>query len=148
MDRPWWNVHIAEVRRRFHGELVCPLDDCYGIFKMPCDPAGNSGAGAISLAEYCGAKRVLLLGYDCQHTGGKRHWFGNHPNGLANAGRVETWPAQFAKVAKKLQHIDIINCSRATALTCFPRQELEVALCESSLLHLGHRQKGTSRLRA
>lgn len=89
----------------------------------------NSGANAISFAAACGAKRIVLLGYDAQHTGGAKHWHGDHPKNLKNAGTVEKWPAKFSEVAAQLPaDLSVINCSRATALTCFPRGELETAL--------------------
>ena len=90
---------------------------------------GNSGAGAMMLAYYAGARRVIMLGYDCQHTGGVKHWHGDHPPKLGNATRPEMWERGFAKVAHDLADIEIINASRVTALTCFPRMSLEDALC-------------------
>lgn len=92
------------------------------------NPHGNSGCGAISLACFAGARRVLMLGYDCQKTGGKTHWHGDHPKGLGNAGSVHKWPAQFASLKAKMSGVEIINCSRETALTVFPRASLEQTL--------------------
>ena len=91
---------------------------------------GNSGTSAISLAISCGAKRIILLGYDCQRTGGKVHWHGDHPKGLGNAASLDKWPRQFASVAKYAAErgVTVENCSRATALTCFARKALEEAL--------------------
>ena len=69
-----------------------------------------------------------LSGYDCQHTGGKAHWHGNHPKGLGNAGSVDKWPNQFRMLAARLPNIKIINCTRETALNVFPRGTLEEVL--------------------
>lgn len=92
--------------------------------------AMNSGAGAIAAAHHFGARRVILLGYDCQHTGGRKHWHGDHPEGggSGNAGSVGKWPAQFLELVRHLAGVEVINCSRETALTVFPRAQLEDVL--------------------
>jgi hypothetical protein len=87
----------------------------------------NSGAGAILLAQYLGASNVILLGYDCQRTNGESHWHGDHQQPLSQSLRFYVWRQQFAAIAKK--HSNIINCSRETALTCFPRRSLADGLC-------------------
>lgn len=93
----------------------------------------NSGYQAIGLAYTWGAARVILLGYDCQFSGGKRHWFGDHPRGLNNATGIECWKRAFPKLAKDAEHVGlaIVNASRQTALTCFPRMSIEDALHHS-----------------
>lgn len=90
---------------------------------------GNSGYQAIGLAHAWGAERVVLLGYDMQRTGGKSHWHGDHKGGLPNLGpAMTTWPAKFATIAAQWPHV--VNASRQTALTCFPRVTLADALAE------------------
>lgn len=92
--------------------------------------ASNSGLGAIYLAKSRGARRIILLGYDCKVSeDGKRHWHGDHPQGLGNANGVASWPAQFLRSLPNLVGITVINCSRDTALTMYARMELEEALC-------------------
>lgn len=131
MDKQWWDVHLAEVKASFRGELLSRRNIA-GVRDARVPVAtSNSGAGAIALAASRGARRILLAGYDAQHTGGQRHWHGNHPAGCAgNAGpkTVAKWPAQFRDIRNRLANTDIINCSRATALTVFPRVQLEEAL--------------------
>lgn len=73
-----------------------------------------------------------MLGYDCQRTGGKVHWHGDHPKGLGNAGSMPKWPQQFAKLKAAMAGVEIINCSRETALTCFTRGDLETCLAEAA----------------
>jgi hypothetical protein len=137
MDEPWWAQHIQEVREVFRGDLCSSSQHVkrhgvrsLGTMGRGWNPYGNSGAGAVSLACLAGARRVLMLGYDCQNTGGKVHWHGNHPRGLGNAGSMAKWPAQFAKLASSVAPtgVEVINCSRATALTVFPRSDLESEL--------------------
>lgn len=88
----------------------------------------NSGAAALAQAAWWGAKRIVLLGYDCQHTGGRKHWHADHPGKLGNADGVADWPAQFAVVLPRLRGIEVVNASRETALCLFPRASLEEAL--------------------
>ncbi len=71
---------------------------------------------------------MILLGYDCQLTGGRAHWHVDHPGGLGNAGSVAKWPAQFAELAARLSGADVVNASRQTGLEVFPRSDLADAL--------------------
>lgn len=131
MDRQWWDVHLAEINRIFTGARYStnPLHRrCQAKRLTEFNAYGNSGAACISLAAAGGAGRIILLGYDCQKTDGKAHWHGDHPPSLGNAGQINKWAEKFAKQAKDLSSIEIINCSRATALACWPRQTLEIAL--------------------
>lgn len=88
----------------------------------------NSGYQAINLAYHLGARKVILLGYDMQTTDGKAHWFGHHPDKVVSS--HNSWLRHYdslAKHAKKLD-LEIVNCSRQTALTCFERKPLETVL--------------------
>jgi hypothetical protein len=133
MDRKWWEVHVGEVDAVFAGER-CTRGKLPGRFRAThlqhMEHFNNSGAAAISLAAYRGAKRVLMLGYDCQRTGGKAHWHGDHPKGMGNAGSMNKWATSFGDLARALagRGVEVINCTRETALTCFPRATLEHSL--------------------
>lgn len=135
-DGRWWREHGDEVVKVFGGEkLTCsPMGKSLGVTTLHQQPwfqgFNNSGAAAISLAIVGGAKRIVLLGYDCQKTGGKTHWHGSHPKTLGDALSLPRWPFHFKQVAKlaKAAGADVVNCSRATALTCFLRAELEDTL--------------------
>lgn len=134
MDRQWWEVHLDEVNRTFKGVRYStnPLPPQFLTKNLSMEqfPAyGNSGAACLTLAQQAGAARVIMLGYDCQFTNNQAHWHGNHPRTLDNAKYVNTWPAKFAKQAADLMvGIEVINCSRATALDCYPRAKLEDVL--------------------
>lgn len=81
------------------------------------------------MAVYMGAKNVVMLGFDCQHTGGHAHWHGNHPAGLGNAGSVNKWPAKFEALKRDIAgKAKVVNASRTSALTMFERVDLEQAL--------------------
>ena len=96
---------------------------------------GNSGHMAIQYAVDQGAKYVALLGFDQSKTGGKAHCHIDHPKqtqdgartNMANAGGIAAWPRLMDKTAVDLQQrgIEVVNLSRATALTCFPRLTVE-----------------------
>lgn len=134
MDAGWWRDHLAAVERGFAGER-------WGYVRFPGVRAtkgelyprgwGNSGSFAISLAVVAGAARIVLLGYDCQFApDGRKHWHDDHPPHLGNAKSVGRWPYQFELVAKYAtdRGVRVVNCSRATALTCFERGSLEKQL--------------------
>lgn len=134
MDKQWWDKHGAEARATFSGERFStnPLPVNYGVQRLTadrCKSYGNSGAACIALAIARGARRVIMLGYDCQHTGGVTHWHGSHPKGLGDAGSVNRWPEKFKQLKAELGHrAQIVNASRVTALEIFERQGLEACL--------------------
>jgi hypothetical protein len=124
MDRQWWKQYGADAAREFPGRKIAPhvIDGA----ELRTIVAGNSGAGAIMLAAEMGARRIVLLGYDGAHTGGFAHWHEDYPKGMGNAGSVKKWPGQFAAVLKALPPgVEVINASRASALTLWPMLPLE-----------------------
>lgn len=90
---------------------------------------GNSGFQAINLAVHFGATRILLLGYDMSRHGGKSHWFGEHPKGWLPS-NYPAFVASFQSLVKPLARlgVEVINCSRVTALKTFPRMTIDEAL--------------------
>jgi hypothetical protein len=132
MDGDWWKQYLVEARATFLGArfTVNNIGKVHGVKVMakPFTAFGNSGSGAINLAYAAGAKKIILLGYDCQHTDGKRHWHGNHPKGMGNADVFAKWPAQFKRLADHLKGVNVVNCTRQTALDVFPKKRLEAVL--------------------
>ena len=112
-----------------------------GLAKPPFIHGTNGGIEAVSIAALKGARRILLLGYDMGATG-SGHWFGDHPDAVTLPdGRVErltTMDAhefalargEFAALAIDLDAagIEVINCTRTTALECFPRKPIQECL--------------------
>ena len=148
-DKVWWQKHIDAVKQCFTGQLYTQYrndaEKAYalenGIQALPgAHSAGlgrdllhygsNSGYQAINLAYLMGATHINLLGYDMSQTGGKNHWFGNHPNGLTN-GNYESFIPRFDSLAKDLaaEGIEVVNYSRATKLNQFRRACLDSGLC-------------------
>ncbi len=136
-DPPWWAQHLAEVRATFRGRLFTQsLHPRKGVecarrsprFKSFC----NAGTDAIALAVAAGAPRVVMLGYDCALNGGRAH---HHPDyiGLRNCDTLPLWPARFARLEEWAgRRATVVNASRQSALTCFPRVVLEHELLDSA----------------
>lgn len=142
-DRKWWDVNVGAVRAGFHGQTwTCDAHAVkrYKLTHVKALPhpflsttpgvihtGRNSGYQAINLAYMLGARRVVLLGYDMQRTGGRGHFFGDHPRGLRNDD-----PGQYVGCFNAMQPervgLEVINCTRETALRCFPRKRLEDVL--------------------
>jgi len=121
---------LNEVNRDFVGQRFSTNNLPAKFMSTYLSPAkfkayGNSGAGGVSLALFGDAARVIMLGFDCQHTGGQAHWHGNHPRGLANAKQIDRWPALFKQLRDDHPDAEIINASRVTALDMFPRKDIE-----------------------
>ncbi|MEX1840928.1 hypothetical protein KMW40_10945 [Enterobacter cloacae] len=130
-DCCWWEEYgagITSEAARWCGDEFTARR--FGINWLPSAIPGsfNSGQRAIELAIHLGASRVLLLGYDCSIRHGT-HWHGNHAL-LSNPNKfsVARWQDEFSRLRAVAGGVEIINCSRFTRLTCFPRQSLETAL--------------------
>ena len=139
-DRKWWDRNHDRVPGhmvRYSAEQ-CPSE--YGVTQVEgehraglcTDPwkvyyGENSGHQAINIAYHLGATDVALLGYDMQYTGGIAHWFGDH-QGLNNPSEnhLARWAIMMETMAKDCirEGMRVTNCSRDTALTCFPRMEI------------------------
>lgn len=91
----------------------------------------NGGYQALQVAVRAGAQRVLLLGYDMQPgPNGKAHYFGQHPAPLKKKMPFDEWRHAFSTIVEPLKSlgVEVVNCSRETALTCFPLKSLREAL--------------------
>lgn len=132
-DAKWWREYQDQVAqfagRKLSGSLLAvkygaePVQPWFSIYR-------NSGCCAISLALAAGAERVVMLGYDGGFHDGRAHWHADHPKPMGNADTVADWPRLFGIVAKNARRagIPVINASRRTALTCFPRADLQTVL--------------------
>jgi len=94
---------------------------------------GNGGYQAVNLALLLGARQILLLGYDLATSPtGRLHSYPNHGGVLANPDSdcFLRWRKSFETMVPDLERaaIDIVNCSPASALDCFPKAPLEAVL--------------------
>lgn len=123
LNRSWTGSQgVAQRFRLQWADLTAWRDAAWGA-------ALSSGHGAAALADVWGAREVILVGYDMQRTGGRNHWHPDH-RGAENCSLVATWPSLFERISG-LFSARVVNASRETAVTCFPRERLEEALCRS-----------------
>ncbi|WP_086925409.1 hypothetical protein [Variovorax sp. JS1663] len=101
--------------------------DGFEPHRMGVRTGGNSGYQAVHIAIHGEASRILLCGFDMSNRAGL-HWHGAHPAPLRNTDdhSYTRWADRFA--ALKDIGPEIINCTPASAITCFPRLDLYEAL--------------------
>lgn len=74
---------------------------------------GNSGFQALNLAVQFGARKILLIGFDCQGRSGA-HWYGrNNAPGMNNPSdsNFARWLRAFGNAAQQLKDRDVVNAS-------------------------------------
>jgi hypothetical protein len=144
MESIWWEAYKPEFPGAKFSPSVIPPWIYRGVTSIyskegagfSLDPGyiheGCSGFGAINLALLMGARRIILLGFDCKSSGGKRHFFGDHVAGLSNPteGEYRRWLEHYEGALPSLARagVEVINCGRDTAITAFPRMTIEEAL--------------------
>lgn len=145
-DQRWWEHNLADIRKSFTGQLWMQWhNDTTRVFAEKnginavkgvggsglgdgCIKHGaNSGHQAICLAHtVLEATEINLLGFDMGKTGGKNHWFGDHPKGFTN-GNYEGFVDNFNKLASDLKAagVKVVNYSRESRLTQFERGNID-----------------------
>ena len=101
------------------------LTDAVGVVGS----GGNSGFQATNLAVQFGARRIVLIGFDCQgpHWYGRNNWHGgNNPD----VGSFRRWIAAWTRSAPVLKKLDVevVNASPVSAITAFPKAGLAETL--------------------
>lgn len=141
-DYRFWRVYRKSVARTFTGErwtASLAAAEAFGLRYQPMGPScrydprnrvvggANSGHQAIHLAALWGARRILLVGFDMQQTGGQAHWHGLHLGRLPNADKFYHWIEQMQELARGLARarVEVINCTTVSALQCFQRAKLD-----------------------
>lgn len=134
-DEWWWDQNIADVNVGFHGERWTQSAEAarkYGLgyirserkpgLGRECIHQGaNSGYQAINLAYLRGATRIVLLGFDMNKHRGRTHW--HDPHRVGDSHPYDLWRELMAPLAEDLKAagVEVLNASRRTDLTCFPR---------------------------
>lgn len=136
-DHTWWAANFNDVpadKCRFTSVHATATQFSINYFEPPVRGSFNSGQRAILLAKHLGAKRIILLGYDCSLKAGI-HWHGKHERGLRNpdADSLKRWRGEFRQVLPVVGEGNIINCTRHTELDMFQVGNLEEELCKSFL---------------
>jgi hypothetical protein len=141
-DWDWWAEHYKAVEKGFKGKRYTHStethqhanpDAGFNLNRIPgkslpglgkdCIHYGkNGGYQAVNLAYLLGAKTIILLGFDMMATG---HWFGDHKGRLNRPSPYHDFIAAFKTINPDDYGLEIINCTRETALTCFPVVPLE-----------------------
>ena len=138
-DYSWWKNHWEAVKSvqcmkvsQTHGNRPLPdlplwlVEGQHGVDmgSKRLQFGANSGFAGVHLASLWNAAKIALLGFDMSMKG-KRHWFGDHPGDMNKKSNYETWVANFERANCPTP---IINCSRETALTCYPRANIQEVL--------------------
>ena len=138
-DTDWWQLHNGVPD--FAGErwtVSAEAAKQYGLNHIDYKPSekwssdprwlatgGNSGFQAVNLAVLQGAARVILLGYDMGHEyGTPKHWWTGQFERPIRTSNYAEWVKRF-NAAAPLIPVPVINCTRRTALNCFPKMTLE-----------------------
>lgn len=125
-NRTW----LADVKRRgmmvLHGENLDGVSTTPGTIHL----GGNSGFQAMNLAVLFGATRIILTGFDMLAHDGKTHFFGIHKAPLRDDSPYPLFRQSFVKAAPQLSAmgIDVVNCTRVTALQCFRKSTMRAEL--------------------
>ncbi|WP_247337504.1 hypothetical protein [Bradyrhizobium sp. 147] len=92
---------------------------------------GNSGFQAINLAVQCGARQLILVGFDMRLDLGI-HWHGKHGRGLnnPNGANIARWRCIIDGQAPRLAElgVSVVNASAVSALKAYPKMSLTEAL--------------------
>lgn len=78
----------------------------------------NSGTQALNLVVNMNPKRVILLGYDMGYNDSKSHFHDLQPPSQPDV-YVKSFIPSLESLAKEISHVEVINCSSVTAITCF-----------------------------
>lgn len=106
-----------------------------GTCGLSTDPSSlcngqNSGYAAVNLAIHLGARRVVLLGYDMKRQRKRSHFFGEHPTKLQCGTPYHRFAQRFDAMVEPLKKlgVEVVNCTRDSALSQFRRVDLREAL--------------------
>lgn len=128
-DYAWWKRYLTQIdvqAERWTNNKKAAFD--YKLSLWVNNHGYSSGLAAIHLAMWFGAARILLLGYDCKPRGEELHWHGAH-QGCNNPNQMsfKIWQKQYRQTPWPVRQ-RVINCSRDTAIACFPRMTLDHVL--------------------
>lgn len=155
-DGRWWQYHdraralpCARITVSAHAAQVFGLKLLTHRSDLPfCDdpsqiatgghdkrPWRNSGYQGINLAAHFWPARLVLAGFDMRlGPGGKRHFFGEHPNGVGKPSDYSKFAPAFADLVAPLRARDIavLNATPGSALTVFPSADLPAVLARKA----------------
>lgn len=93
----------------------------------------SSGHLAVSLAIAMGARRVVLLGYDCRFVGGRSHFHDDYGAPIELVYRTDFLPAWRGwGAAAERAGVEVLNATAGSAIAEFPFRPLQELLMEGS----------------
>lgn len=124
-DSMWWAKN-PKAKRAEGAKYTMHVVD--GVTKVAVPPIGvcNSGVLALECAKRHGATKILLFGFDMHGT----HFFGRYTNGLRNTTEVKRKMhlKQYERWQRANPDIEVINCTKGSALRCFPMAGADTCL--------------------
>lgn len=142
-DGVWWR-HYGWMVNWYKGHRVAKTFRAPTVEKWTgkgwARTGGNSGHMAMLYRVDAGARNLALLGFDQQvpvegKNAGKVHYHGDHPKkardgsrtNMGNGTGIKAWPRLMDATANDLKRrgVRVVNLSRETALTCFPRMTVK-----------------------
>lgn len=143
-DAQWWHWHKGVPEFNGQRYSVSPEAAKWGVsilrntgkHGLELSPDGlrtghNGGYQAIGLATHLIGEhgRIILIGYDMKPGAkGAQHWHSDHPEKRQSP--FATFLLSFKTLVEPLKAlgIEVVNCTRSTALTCFPCRSLREVL--------------------
>lgn len=145
-DRAWWELHGGlkafkgikvtqdKIAARHYGLSLITVRTAHEILTEKPGVVGHGGNGGfqgLNLAIQCGARRIVLVGFDMTVEGGV-HWHGKHGGRLNNptAALTRRWRERLDAIAPSLSAmgVEVINASSVSALTAYRKSTLADAL--------------------
>lgn len=145
-DYRWWNYY--KYVPEFKGGQRVSFDDLWrpDVHKLlgtvareglsltpPSIVTGqSSGYQALNLAVHFKPKTIIITGMDMKDTNGKHNIIGQHPIGVKMPCNFKKLISNFDSTLKPLAElgITVYNCTRDSALECFPKKDLKDVLAQ------------------
>lgn len=129
-DARWWKHHQTALLANFQGQLVTSTADHTTVkhprlhrlqreYKAPLskDPqkvAGyDSGTQSVNYAYLCGAREIVLFGFDMTYVNGESHWHSDHVWATTQKRYEVQFAPRLANMALELNRLGI-RLTRAT----------------------------------
>lgn len=142
-DHAWWHenngvpefdgIRIAGDRRAYQDAYADYYVDVKRIDRLVMEPGvvgrigGASGAQALNLAMQFGARKIILVGFDCSLDRGI-HWHGPH-TGLGNPSQslVGIWRNALDRLADQIagMGVMVVNASQQSELRAYEKKAFE-----------------------
>lgn len=134
-DEEWWDAYKPEfagskwtininAAKKYNLNLIGHDSQALFCETEQIATGNNGGFQAINLAYLHGFRRILLLGYDYQNSG--QHWHGQHKGNLNKSPDMTRWIKHINNAYPLMVKagLEIINCSRDTAINSIPRSTI------------------------